>query len=120
MFLVPHSSDQTQPLDLVIFGLFKKYYTRSTFGYLSSIQSNQLVRMYGAWYQATAPHLVILSFMAAGMRPYMIGNMHYYKIDMSLATRIRDWTLMDDTLINDDNATKRVKITLNDSFKMNE
>ena len=47
--LVPHSSDQTQPLDLVTFSLFKRYYSRSTFNYLISNQSNQLIKMLGAW-----------------------------------------------------------------------
>ena len=111
--LVPHSSDQTQPLDLVTFSLFKRYYSRSTFNYLISNQSNQLIKMLGAWYQATPPHQVIIAFMAAGMRPTLINNMHYYTIDLSLATKLRDWRVSEDGLINDNSASKRIRITKN-------
>ena len=67
----------------------------------------------GAWYQATPPHQVIIAFMAAGMRPTLINNMHYYTIDLSLATKLRDWRVSEDGLINDNSASKRIRITKN-------
>ena len=51
--------------------------------------------------------------MAAGMRPTLINNMHYYTIDLSLATKLRDWRVSEDGLINDNSASKRIRITKN-------
>lgn len=108
-FLVPHSSDQTQPLDLLIFSLVKRAYSRSTFKHLVSAQSNQIAKIIGAWYQSVAPHLVVLSFMASGMKPSIVNGFHYYSIDMTLATKVRDWEI-GESLINDKDATKRTQI----------
>jgi hypothetical protein len=55
LFLIPHSSDQCQPLDLVTFGLLKRYFTQFTFDLLPNSQSNKAINMMGAWYQAIVP-----------------------------------------------------------------
>ena len=113
LFLVPHSSDQTQPLDLVTFSLFKRYYARSTFNQMISAQSNQMIKMLGAWYQATPPHLNIKAFMAAGLRPSIQYGYRYYSVDLSLASKIRDWRSIDDTILDEEEARKRVNIANN-------
>ena len=40
-------------------------------------------------------------------------NMHYYTIDLSLATKLRDWRVSEDGLINDNSSSKRIRITKN-------
>jgi hypothetical protein len=49
LFLVPNSSDQTPPLDVLTFALMKRNFSRSRFSRLENPQSNQLVRILGAW-----------------------------------------------------------------------
>ena len=51
--------------------------------------------------------------MAAWMRPTLINNMHHYTIDLSLATKIREWRVSEDGLINDNSASKRIRVTIN-------
>ena len=36
-----------------------------------------------------------------------------YTIDLSLATKLRDWRVSEDGLINDNSASKRIRITKN-------
>jgi hypothetical protein len=47
LFLVPHSSEQTEQLTLFTFALMKRHFSGSRFDILGSPQSNQLVRMLG-------------------------------------------------------------------------
>jgi hypothetical protein len=47
LFLVAHSSNQTQPLDLVTFALMKRQFSGSSFSRLANAQSNQLVQVLG-------------------------------------------------------------------------
>lgn len=90
-YLVPHTSDQTQPLDLVTFGLLKGQYSKMSFTKLESAQSNQIVRMLGAWHQAVTPHLVISAFNAAGMYQSMINGRLYWRVNREMARRVRSW-----------------------------
>jgi hypothetical protein len=48
LFLVPHSSDQTQQLDVLTFALVKRHFSGSRFSRLENPQSNRLVRILGA------------------------------------------------------------------------
>jgi hypothetical protein len=59
IFLAPHSRNQCQALDLVTFALLKRHFSQFTFNYLPTEQSNKVIKMMGAWYQATVPHQVI-------------------------------------------------------------
>jgi hypothetical protein len=49
LFLGPHSSDQTQPLDVLTFALMKRHFSVSRFSRLENPQSNRFVRILGAW-----------------------------------------------------------------------
>ena len=89
LFLVPHTSDQCQPLDLVTFSLLKRAYSKMTFDKFASKQSNQVIKMLGAWYQATAPHLIISAFVASGMNPYLNNNQIYWNVDLRKASQLR-------------------------------
>lgn len=91
-FLVPHSSDQTQPLDLVTFGILKRSLNRSAINAAITIQANQVIKMMGAWYQATPPHLVIRAFNAMGLKQAFNFQMRQltYSVDRAMATRVRE------------------------------
>jgi hypothetical protein len=48
IFLVPHSSDQTERLDVPTFELIKRHFSGSRFSRLENPQSNRFVRIVGA------------------------------------------------------------------------
>ena len=50
--------------------------------------------------------------MAAGMRPTLINNMHHYTIYLLLAKKLRDWRVLEDGLINDNSASKKIRTTI--------
>ena len=60
-----------------------------TFDKFASKQSNQVIKMLGAWYQATAPHLIISAFVASGMNPYLSNNQIYWNVDLRKASQLR-------------------------------
>jgi hypothetical protein len=70
LFLVTHSNDQCQPLDLFTFGLLKRHFTGFTFHELKSDQLNKVIKMIGAWYQTTAPHQVVSAWLSMGSFPF--------------------------------------------------
>jgi hypothetical protein len=70
LFLVPHSSDQTQPLDVLTFALIKRRFSGSRFSRLENRQSNRLVRILGAWSESKAPHHNIEAFLRIGLVPF--------------------------------------------------
>jgi hypothetical protein len=109
-FLIPHTSDQVQPLDLVTFGILKRDYARMGFQLMQSKQSNQIVKMMGAWYQATAPHLVMSAFNAAGFVQFMRNGEIYMKVDREKAKRIRKWSFEGNNSVLGDDATKRISL----------
>jgi hypothetical protein len=93
LFLVPHSSDQCQPLDLVTFSLLKRYFTQFAFDSLPTAQSNKIIKMMGAWYQATAPHQVISAWLSMGVVPYRgVDGQKYASVQREKARRVRGWT----------------------------
>jgi hypothetical protein len=70
LFLVPHSSDETQPLDVLTFALMKRHFSGSRFSRLENPQPNRLVRILGAWSEANAPHHNIEAFLRIGLVPF--------------------------------------------------
>jgi hypothetical protein len=70
VFLVPHSSHETQPLDILTFALLKQRFSNPKFERLRTAQSNKIVRMLGAWFAASAPHHNVEAFMGIGLIPW--------------------------------------------------
>jgi hypothetical protein len=64
-YLPPHSSDQTQPLDLGIFGLQKMEASRIRFGVRFNPQTEQLLPTLGGFRKAATPYNVTLVFRVA-------------------------------------------------------
>jgi hypothetical protein len=91
ILLVPHASDQTQPLDLVTFATLKLRYSASKFTRLTSDQSNKVVRILGAWFAASAPHHNVEAFMNADLIPIERGGIFYLEVRPLHARRLRTW-----------------------------
>jgi hypothetical protein len=70
LFLIPHSSDQIQPLDVLTFTLMKRHFSGSRISRLENAQSNRLVRILGAWSESRAPHHMIEAFLRIGLVPF--------------------------------------------------
>jgi hypothetical protein len=75
---VPHASHILQPLDLVNFAIFKRRFSSSKFNKLQNPQSNKIVRMMSAWYQASAPHHNVVAFQNLGLIPALGADGVFY------------------------------------------
>jgi hypothetical protein len=91
LFLVPHASDQTQPLNLLTFALMKQRYSASKFQRLTNRQSNEVVRILGAWFAASAPHHNVEAFMSLGLIPFRESNCCFLRGDRERARGVREW-----------------------------
>jgi hypothetical protein len=96
LFLVAHSSNQTQPLDLLAFALMQRQFSGSRFSRLENGQSNQLVRILGAWFQSSAPHHTIEAFIRMGLVPFREDRGPYFlEVDRRRARAVRLWPARD-------------------------
>jgi hypothetical protein len=96
IFLVPHSSDQYQPLDLITYGLMKRFMSAGQLISLRSRQCQKLVRLLGAWHQATSPQQVVSAFVAMGFVPFLgEDNVLYMRVNRGRATQVRSWEAHD-------------------------
>jgi hypothetical protein len=67
VFLPAHSSDQTQPLDLVTFGLAKRVFSRASRAPELNMQSSNIANIMKALRHATDPMSVMGAFRRAGI-----------------------------------------------------
>ena len=67
VFLPPHSSDQTQPLDLGVFGQMKRFSSNYKNHSDVSAQTNQIIKILHSLWQASSPDNVMSAFRAAGI-----------------------------------------------------
>jgi hypothetical protein len=95
LFLIPHSSDQIQPLDVLTFALMKQGFSASKFDRLVNAQSNKVVRMLGAWFGASAPHHNVEAFMNIGLIPEERDGQFVLKVVPEKARRVRGISLDD-------------------------
>jgi hypothetical protein len=88
IFLIPHSSYLTQPLDLVTFGTLKTEFVATNFDKEESAQTNKLVKMMRAWSRATTADLNVIASAAAGYIAYLskLDNWVHLQIDLSKST----------------------------------
>jgi hypothetical protein len=68
LVLPPHSSHLTQPLDLLLFGLFKRQYHQYHLSKLVSPLSNRLLKGMSALHSVSTPWNIQASFGRAGIR----------------------------------------------------
>jgi hypothetical protein len=80
LFLVPHSSAQTHPLDFLTFALMKTPFSGSRISRLESQQLNRLFRIRGACNGSNAPYHSIETFKEIGLTAFEepLGSEEYY------------------------------------------
>ena len=91
IFLVPHTLNQCQPLDLLTLSLLKRNINRSVIDYAIAPQSNYMIKILGAWHQATPPHLVLSAFNAIGLEQQFADGHLYWSVNRDLARRVRTY-----------------------------
>jgi hypothetical protein len=94
LFLVLHSSDQTQPLDVLTFALMKRHFSGSRFSGLENPQSSRLVRILGAWSASSAPYHNIEAFLRIGLVPFdepLRSGDYYLRLQREAARCVRSW-----------------------------
>ena len=85
--LIPHSSHKTQQLDIGIFGNVKQAQSRIHPSSTLSTQSQQLLRMLGAWVQITHPMGVTSAFRRSGVHVvWRDGGLRCYVSDEPVAS----------------------------------
>jgi hypothetical protein len=77
-FLLPHASDDTQPLNLL--ALARK-----------NPQSNQVMDILGVWFTGRASYHNAEAFMSLGLVPFRESNDCFLRVDRERVTRVRDW-----------------------------
>lgn len=94
LFIPPHSSDQVQPLDLLIFNLQKLWKSRISLEKSFSYQTKQIIETYNSLYMASAPHYIKSSFERAGIlrerlkwsqEGHFLPQFHIVKIELNNA-----------------------------------
>jgi hypothetical protein len=93
--LIPHASDQIQPLDVLTFAMMKQTFSASRFNQLANPQSNKVVRMLGAWFAASAPHHNVEAFMSVGLIPVERDGRFFLTVVPEKARRVRGSTVVE-------------------------
>jgi hypothetical protein len=88
IYLIPHSSHMTQPLDLVSFGSLKAGFISIKIGKGENPQTNKIIKMMRAWACSTTADLNVAAFAAAGFVTYLNKNANqvYLRIDLTKST----------------------------------
>jgi hypothetical protein len=73
------------------FAMLKQRFSASRFDRLSSAKSNEIVRILGAWFSASAWHYNIEPFISAGLVPVERGAVFYLEVQPQNARRVRQW-----------------------------
>lgn len=102
LFLPPHSSDQCQPLDFVIFQIQKSKLQRMRVDSRLDPQTQKLIKMIDSLSQATTISNVINAFKGAGIdvKYDREKNMLYPFVNKALAKKVRHWAYSQDTDFN--------------------
>ena len=96
-YLTPHSSDQTQPLDLYIFNSSKQFMSNSR--WISSLcrQTNQIIKIHTALYQSTSQLNCRSTFRSIGIdtqvRIFNSNVQILASFNLNLINKIRDYQL---------------------------
>ncbi len=112
-FLVAHSSDQTQPLDLGIFGVMKHFEQNFQNIKQLSRQTNQIIKVIKCLYQASTPPNCKAAFKAAGITGKITnqnGNfIEFSQFDLTNCIKVRHYSR---AYINE-LAQNRIPLTIN-------
>jgi hypothetical protein len=94
LFLPPHSSDQTQPLDLGIFGVQKSEAAKVRPSAQLNPQTRQVIKAIAGYQKACTPSNVVNAFRRAGIATGWSGEHSALiaRVERSGADKIRHWT----------------------------
>ena len=107
LFLAPHSSDQTQPLDIGFFGVQKGKMSRITVPSGLSQQTAQIIRIIDSFRQTSTISNIISAFRGAGIvSSYHPDHGLIPRVARSEAIRVRHWV----NIQNDSFNKKRVHL----------
>lgn len=87
-YLVPHTSKQTQPLDLGIFAIAKRFMSNYKNNNELSRQTNQILKIHIALCQSTTMYHCRSAFKAIGIETIVFANLNLCKI-----TKIREYQI---------------------------
>jgi hypothetical protein len=87
--LIPHASDQIQPLDFLTFALMKQGFSVSNLNRLANPHSNQVVRMLAACFGASTPHHNLEAFMNVGLIPYERDGRFFLRVILEKSRKVR-------------------------------
>lgn len=76
-------------LDLVIFGVQKRFMKKIHGDDYLSKQTKQLIRILSSWIAATRPENVIAAWKSAGYEPFIKDDLIYYRINREYARAVR-------------------------------
>ena len=95
VYLPPHSSDQTQPCDLGLFGNLKGAQSRVHPPDWMSVQSRQIIRILSAYRAVCHPLAVTSAFRRAGISTYLRNGRLYSAVTRETCSGLRvrpaDW-----------------------------
>lgn len=96
-FLVPHSSDQTQPLDVGLFGIMKRFEQNYEKINDLSQQSNQLIKIINCLYKAATPYNCKAAFKGTGITSYIQTisdqKIEFARFDLTKCCKVRHYDL---------------------------
>jgi hypothetical protein len=89
--LVPHTSHLSQPLDQIIFSIFKQRYSSIRFNKFAVSAGNRIIRILRAWFQTICADLITSTFTAAGIVPDRIlyGTVMCCKVDLNRSIHMK-------------------------------
>jgi hypothetical protein len=89
--LVPHTSHLAQPLDQIIFSVFKQRFSSTRFSKFASASSNRIIRILRAWFQTISADLITSTFSGAGIVPDKIlyGTVMSCKVDLARSIHLK-------------------------------
>jgi hypothetical protein len=107
-YLPAHTSDQTQPLDLGIFGILKAESSRVRVAPQVNPQTAQLAKMLSGMIKACTPYNILRAFRNAGIccRFSQRHNTLVSFVDRQEAKKVRDWNLNHNRIVIHDNQTE--------------
>jgi hypothetical protein len=78
----------------------KQRHSASKFQRLTNPQSNQAVRILGAWFAASDPHHNVEAFMSLGLFPLEVSNDIFLIVDREKARQVRGWPRTSDEILS--------------------
>jgi hypothetical protein len=89
--LIPHTSHLSQPLDQIIFSVFKQRFGGIHVNRFVTSSSNRIIRILRAWYQTISADLITSTFTGAGIVPdkVLYGSVMSCRVDLERSIHMK-------------------------------